>query len=93
MGESQSTQLGSSFLYLLAIVFFATLCFNLYLQANKTEYDNEFPKFIVPKMDDSLFETTTPEVPRKTCQPVEKLAFAKTHKTGGKLSKCCVFVV
>lgn len=54
--------------------------FNFYL--NNQEYyliePQELPRFIIPKTE----EFFTPE-PVKNCQPIEKLAFAKTHKTGG----------
>ena len=87
MGEGHSSRQCGSFLILsLSFLFLLTLVLNMFVQENTVTVVQEFHRPL-PMRDDSLEPVISHEVPArkvpKDCQPQTKLAFAKTHKTGG----------
>ena len=87
MGEGHSSSQCGSFLILsLSFLFLFTLVLNMFVQENTVTVVQEFHRPL-PMRDDSLEPVISHEVPArkvpKDCQPQTKLAFAKTHKTGG----------
>ena len=87
MGEGHSSSQCGSFLILsLSFLFLFTLVLNMFVQENTVTVVQEFHRPL-PMRDDSLEPVISHEAPArkvpKDCQPQTKLAFAKTHKTGG----------
>ena len=92
MGEGHSNsvpQCGSFLVLSLSFLFLFTLVLNMCVQENTVTVVQEFHRPL-PKMPDEPDSSNNQEdlsnkLP-KNCQPQTKLAFAKTHKTGGKFS-------
>ena len=90
MGEGHSNsvpQCGRFLVLSLSFLFLFTLVLNMFVQENTVTVVQEFHRPLpkMPDEPDSSQEDLSKKLP-KNCQPQTKLAFAKTHKTGGKLS-------
>merc|ERR1712029_623570 len=89
MGEGHSNsvpQCGRFLVLSLSFLFLFTLVLNMFVQENTVTVVQEFHRPL-PKMPDEPDSSNNQEdlskkLP-KNCQPQTKLAFAKTHKTGG----------
>ena len=92
MGEGHSNsvpQCGRFLVLSLSFLFLFTLVLNMFVQENTVTVVQEFHRPL-PKMPDepdsnNNQEDLSKKLP-KNCQPQTKLAFAKTHKTGGKFT-------
>ena len=90
MGEGHSNsvpQCGRFLVLSLSFLFLFTLVLNMFVQENTVTVVHEFHRPLpkMPDEPDSSQEDLSKKLP-KNCQPQTKLAFAKTHKTGGKFS-------
>ena len=85
MGDGQSSNHCGSFLVLsLSFIFLFTLVLNMYVQENAVTVVQDFHRPVPRTWESNVIQPKVPKKP-KTCQPKQKLAFAKTHKTGGKV--------
>ena len=90
MGEGHSNsvpQCGRFLVLSLSFLFLFTLVLNMFVQENTVTVVQEFHRPLpkMPDEPDSSQEDLSKKLP-KNCQPQTKLAFAKTHKTGGKFT-------
>jgi len=86
-GYSSTSQCGRFLVLSLSFLFLFTLVLNMFVQETTVTVVQEFHRPLpIPVDSDSSINQQPSKVP-KNCQPQTKLAFAKTHKTGGKSSK------
>ena len=79
MKEAQACQFGSTVFLSFSLAFLMILVLNTYLQ--NQNYDYGRTEFVVPEISSNMIQK---KKIAKNCTNVQKLAFAKTHKTGGE---------